>query len=67
MIDKWLKAGAVEDGFLHRNGPRAPRKSGVTVSPCLSNVFLHYVLDEWFETVVKAASQRRVQPCPLRR
>jgi len=23
------------------------------ISPCLSNVFLHYVLDEWFETVVK--------------
>ena len=26
---------------------------GGVISPCLSNIFLHYVLDEWFETEVK--------------
>jgi len=26
---------------------------GGVISPCLSNIFLHHVLDEWFETVVK--------------
>ena len=32
--------------------PKAPRKAGV-ISPCLSNIFLHHVLDEWFENEVK--------------
>ena len=48
MIDKWLKAGAVEDGLLRRTTEGSPQ--GGVISPCLSNVFLHYVLDEWFET-----------------
>jgi hypothetical protein len=51
MIDKWLKAGAVEDGLLSRTTEGSPQ--GGVISPCLSNVFLHHVLDEWFETVVK--------------
>ena len=51
MIDKWLKAGAVEGGFLRRTTEGSPQ--GGVISPCLSNVFLHHVLDEWFETVVK--------------
>src|SRR5208337_1020371 len=51
MIDKWLKAGAVEDGLLHRTTEGSPQ--GGVISPCLSNVFLHYVLDEWFETEVR--------------
>ena len=51
MIDKWLKAGAVEDGILHYATEGTPQ--GGVISPCLSNIFLHYVLDEWFETEVK--------------
>jgi RNA-directed DNA polymerase len=51
MIDKWLKAGAVEDGLLHRTTEGTPQ--GGVVSPCLSNIFLHYVLDEWFEMQVR--------------
>src|SRR6201990_741496 len=51
MIDKWLKAGAVEDGFLRRTTEGSPQ--GGVISPGLSNVFLHYVLDEWFRTEVK--------------
>ena len=51
MIDKWLKAGVVEDGLLRRTTEGSPQ--GGVISPCLSNVFLHHVLDEWFETEVK--------------
>jgi RNA-directed DNA polymerase len=51
MIDKWLKAGAVENGLLRRTTEGSPQ--GGVISPCLSNVFLHHVLDEWFETEVK--------------
>ena len=51
MIDKWLKAGAVEDGLLQRTTEGTPQ--GGVVSPCLSNIFLHYVLDEWFEMQVR--------------
>ncbi len=51
MIDKWLKAGAVENGLLHRTTEGSPQ--GGVISPCLSNIFLHYVLDEWFETEVR--------------
>ena len=51
MIDKWLKAGAVEDGLLHRTTEGSPQ--GGVISPCLSNIFLHYVLDDWFETEVR--------------
>ncbi len=51
MIDNWLKAGAVEDGLLRRTTEGSPQ--GGVISPCLSNVFLHYVLDEWFETEVR--------------
>jgi RNA-directed DNA polymerase len=51
MIDKWLKAGAVENGLLHRTTEGSPQ--GGVVSPCLANVFLHHVLDEWFESEVR--------------
>jgi group II intron reverse transcriptase/maturase len=50
MIDKWLKAGVVEDGLLRHMTEGSPQ--GGVVSPCLSNVFLHHVLDEWFATEV---------------
>jgi len=51
MIDKWLNAGAVENGLLHRTTEGSPQ--GGVISPCLSNIFLHHVLDEWFETEVR--------------
>jgi RNA-directed DNA polymerase len=51
MIDKWLKAGVLEEGRLHRPIEGSPQ--GGVVSPCLSNVYLHYVLDEWFERDVR--------------
>ena len=51
LIDKWLKAGAVERGQLSFPGAGTPQ--GGVISPALSNVFLHYVLDEWFAEQVQ--------------
>ena len=50
LIGKWLKAGVLEDGCLHR--PKAGSPQGGVISPILSNVYLHYVLDTWFEQEV---------------
>lgn len=46
MIDKWLKAGILEEGGV--TYPTEGTPQGGTISPLLSNVYLHYVLDEWF-------------------
>jgi group II intron reverse transcriptase/maturase len=51
LIDKWLKAGVMEDGSVSHPDSGTPQ--GGVVSPLLSNVFLHYVLDQWFERDVK--------------
>ena len=51
LIGKWLNAGVLEDGSLTRPGKGSPQ--GGVVSPILSNIFLHYVLDEWFEREVQ--------------
>ena len=64
MIDKWLNAGAIEAGLLRRTTEGSPQ--GGVISPCRSNVFLHYVLDEWFETVVKPRLGGESLPCPVR-
>jgi group II intron reverse transcriptase/maturase len=50
-IDKWLKAGVLEDGAVHYPDSGSPQ--GGVVSPILSQIFLHEVLDVWFEDVVK--------------
>ena len=51
MIDKWLKAGVLEEGTVHR--PVAGTPQGGVISPILSNIFLHHVLDKWFEDEVR--------------
>jgi group II intron reverse transcriptase/maturase len=51
LIGKWLKAGVMEDGGI--SYPNSGSPQGGVISPLLSNVFLHYVLDLWFEQDVK--------------
>ena len=46
MIDKWLKAGVLEDGELRRMSGGTPQ--GGVISPLLANTYLHEVLDRWF-------------------
>ena len=46
LIDKWLKAGVMEDGTIAY--PYAGTPQGGCVSPILANIYLHEVLDEWF-------------------
>ena len=50
-IDKWLKAGVLEDGQLSRSVLGTPQ--GGVVSPLLANIYLHHVLDVWFTTEVQ--------------
>lgn len=51
IIDKWLKAGVMEDQQLTRAEEGTPQ--GGVISPLLSNVFLHHVIDVWFENEVR--------------
>jgi group II intron reverse transcriptase/maturase len=51
MIDKWLNAGVLEDEHLHFATEGTPQ--GGVISPILSNIFLHHVLDRWFEGTVR--------------
>jgi RNA-directed DNA polymerase len=51
LIGKWLNAGVLEDGEISYPDQGAPQ--GGVVSPLLANVYLHYVLDVWFERDVK--------------
>jgi RNA-directed DNA polymerase len=46
LIGKWLNAGVLEDGCVTH--PETGSPQGGVVSPMLSNVVLHSVLDEWF-------------------
>jgi RNA-directed DNA polymerase len=45
LIQKWLKAGVMEDGTWSETEAGTPQ--GAVISPLLSNVYLHYVLDQW--------------------
>lgn len=52
MIKRWLKAGVMEDGEIQKREIGTPQEGSISV--LLSNVYLHYVLDQWFEKVVKS-------------
>ena len=51
LIGKWLNAGVLEDGTL--SYPESGSPQGGVISPLLANVYLHYVLDEWFAQEVE--------------
>jgi len=57
MIDKWLKAGVLEDGTTSRTTEGTPQ--GGVISPLIANIYLHYVLDEWFETAARPCLKGR--------
>lgn len=59
-IGKWLNAGVLEDDVLQY--PEEGTPQGGVISPLLSNVYLHYVLDQWFEEeiVPRLVSQARM-------
>ena len=50
-IKRFLKAGILEDMKLYESDKGTPQ--GGLISPVLANVYLHYVLDMWFEKAVK--------------
>jgi group II intron reverse transcriptase/maturase len=52
LIRRWLKAGILEDGEVHPSEEGTPQ--GGSISVLLSNLYLHYVLDLWFEHVVRS-------------
>jgi len=47
LIQKWLKAGVLEDGIVSVSGQGTGQ--GAVISPLLANIYLHYVLDLWAE------------------
>jgi RNA-directed DNA polymerase len=51
MVGKWLKAGVMEDGQMHY--PQRGTPQGGVISPLLANIYLHEVLDSWFEHQVR--------------
>jgi len=57
LIGKWLNAGVLEDGSV--SYPEAGSPQGGVVSPILANIFLHEVLDVWFDREVKPRLARK--------
>jgi len=50
LIDRWLKAGVLDEGCFVRSDEGTPQ--GGVISPLLANIFLHEVLDRWIEQSV---------------
>jgi RNA-directed DNA polymerase len=51
LIGKWINVGVIDEGRLLTSETGIGQ--GQVVSPLLANIYLHYVLDEWFEQEVK--------------
>ena len=50
LVGKWLNAGVMSEGRLER--PTAGTPQGGVISPLLANIYLHEVLDRWWEEEV---------------
>ena len=62
LIRKWLKAGILmPEGMVEYPDSGTPQ--GGIVSPVLGNIYLHYVLDLWFERVVKRNCEGEAYLC----
>lgn len=59
LIGKWLNAGVMEDGCITHPDSGSPQ--GGVISPILANIFLHEVLDVWFEQQVRPRLRGRVK------
>ena len=55
LIVRFLKAGVIEEGKFHKTETGTPQ--GGILSPVLANIYLHYVLDLWFEKIIKKESR----------
>ena len=58
-VHKWLKAGVMCGGEWRRSPQGTPQ--GGVISPLLANVYLHHVLDRWFEAQVKPRLKGRAK------
>jgi RNA-directed DNA polymerase len=59
VLGKWLKAGVTEDGTLRY--PQEGTPQGGVISPLLANIYLHEVLDVWFEQEVRPRLRGRAE------
>jgi RNA-directed DNA polymerase len=55
LIQKWINVGVIDDGRLLIS--KTGTGQGQVISPLLANIYLHHVLDEWFETEIKPRLQ----------
>ena len=51
LIGKWIRVGAIDNGKLIVS--ETGTGQGQPISPLLANIYLHHILDKWFEEVVK--------------
>ena len=58
LIEMWLHAGILDGKAMVFPDKGSPQ--GSVLSPLLANVYLHEVLDTWFETVVQAHCRGKV-------
>lgn len=59
LVSKFLKAGVMEASTLQSTEQGTPQ--GGVISPLLSNIYLHYILDLWFAQKYKSESRGRVE------